>query len=86
MRLQRRPKTPQLKQIYRLSVFTFCLTLVDIYKKYGEQNTVGDLLQFTEFVKTRLDKLSIVVVEVAFFVGNPVLHGRGQVKVKPPIL
>ena len=63
MRLQRRPKTPQIKQIYGC---------VDIYKDIGNKNTVSNLLQSTEFVKTRLDKLSTVVVEVASFVGNPV--------------
>ena len=37
------------------------------------KNTVSCPLQSTEFVRTRLDKLSTVVVEVASFVGNPVL-------------
>ena len=41
-------------------------------RNIGNKNTVSKLLQITEFVKTRLDKLSIVVVEVASFVGNPV--------------
>ena len=45
-----------------------------MYKKYWNKNTVSGLLQSTEFVKTRLDKLSTVVVEVASFVDNPVVQ------------
>ena len=72
MQFQRRPKSPQIKQTYGVSVFTFCLALEDISKKYWETNTVSDLFQSTECVKTRLDKLSTVVVEVTTLVGNPV--------------
>ena len=58
-------------------VFTFCLTLVDIYQKYWEQKySCSDLLQSTEFVKTRQDKLSKVVVEVASFLSNPVCSNK----------
>ena len=52
-----------------VSVFNFCLTLI---KNIGNNNTVSDMLQSTELVKTWLDKLSTVVVEVASIVGNPV--------------
>ena len=47
--------------------------LSDPFKKnIGNKNTVSDQLHSTEFVKTRLDKLSTVAVEVASFMGNPV--------------
>ena len=61
-----------------VSVFTFCLTLVNIKKNIGNKITVSDLLQSTEFVKTRVVKLSTVVVEVASFLGNPVKVGNKE--------
>ena len=74
MRLQRRPKTPQIKQIYGcVGLYFLSNPIVDILKKYWAQKySHGDLLQSTELVKTRLDKPSTVVVEVASFVGDPV--------------
>ena len=73
MRLQRRHyKLLKSSKFIGASVFTFCQTLVDIYKNIGNKNTVSDLLQSTEFVKTRLDKLSTVVVESHPLWGNPV--------------
>ena len=50
----------------------FVWPLNTFIKNIGNKNTVSDLLESTEFVKTRLDKLSTVVVIVASFVGPPV--------------
>ena len=90
MRNQRRPKTPQIKQIYRCVGRYFLSDPCRHFKKiFGtkiqniwNKNTVSDLLQSTEFVKTSLDKLPTVVVEVASFVGTLYMPLQNEVNSK----
>ena len=50
----------------------FCLNLKYDPSRIANINTVSELLQWPSSVKTRMDRRSTVVVEVASFVGNPV--------------
>ena len=86
MRLQRRPITSQIKRSGSFFVCPFkltrpCIKLNNLAKQLQSLNCCNahNLLYYDcqkavqLLLKTRLDKLSTVVVKVASFVGNPVV-------------